>query len=149
MFQKFFGWFEGLTNGFVEGYRPVICIDASVLKTFLGSTLLSAVEIGRNNQMFPLAGAVVEGENNESWEWFLTNVRASLGGTMGSGLTIISDQHKALHILCNFMCFVLLHKFGNNVYFSYFLSGNHPCCYCYASKFWAQKLCQTYLCKLA
>jgi len=50
--------------------------------------------------MFPLAGAVVEGENNESWEWFLTNVRASLGGTMGSGLTIISDQHKALHILC-------------------------------------------------
>ena len=99
MFQNFVVCFDGLKNGFVGGYRPVLCIDLSFLKNFLRRTLLSAVGIDENIQMFSLARAVAEGENNDSWGWFLTNVRACLGGTNGGSLTIISNQHKILTTL--------------------------------------------------
>jgi len=45
----------------------VLCIDAALLKTFLGGTLLSTIGTNGNNQMLPLAWGVAEGENNDSW----------------------------------------------------------------------------------
>ena len=44
----------------------MLCIDASFLKIFLGGILIYVVAIDGNNQMFPLAWVVVEGENNDS-----------------------------------------------------------------------------------
>ena len=71
VFQRLHVCFEGLKHGWLEGYRKVICIDACFLKTFLGGQLLSAIGRDHNDQMYPISWAVVEGENNESWEWFL------------------------------------------------------------------------------
>ena len=45
----------------------------------------------RNNQMFSIAWAVVEGENNYSWEWFLQHLRNCLGGKNSFGWSFISD----------------------------------------------------------
>lgn len=57
--------------------------------------LLGAIGRDANNQMFPLAWAVVEGENNDSWEWFLEELRKCLGiHDGGNGWTLISDQQK-------------------------------------------------------
>ena len=86
----------------------MLCIDAAFLKTFLGGTLLSAIGIDGNNQMYPLAWAVAEGENNESWGWFLTNAKNCIGSSDTQGWTIISDQHKvimAFKIYFPFICF--------------------------------------------
>ena len=71
VFQRQHVCFEGLKHGWLGGYKKVICIDTYFLRTFLGGQLLSAIGRDHNDQMYPISWAVVEGENNESWEWFL------------------------------------------------------------------------------
>ncbi|CAN1130544.1 hypothetical protein LINPERHAP2_LOCUS5884 [Linum perenne] len=46
--------------------------------------------------MFPIAWAVVEGENRDSWGWFITILQEELNLGDGSGWSIISDQQKGL-----------------------------------------------------
>ncbi|KAK8507019.1 hypothetical protein V6N12_041696 [Hibiscus sabdariffa] len=49
-----------------------------------------------NNQMYPIAWAIVESETKDSWTWFLSLLNEDLGMEDGFGYTIISDQHKGL-----------------------------------------------------
>ncbi|XP_035830903.1 uncharacterized protein LOC110914631 [Helianthus annuus] len=96
-FFRLFVCFDGVKKGFLAGCRKVLCLDGCFLKTFLGGMLLTAVGRDGNDQMFPLAWAVVEGENNESWEWFMDELRQCLGVTdNGESWTFISDQQKGL-----------------------------------------------------
>ena len=43
-----------------------------------------------NNQMFPLAWAVVEKENKHTWTMFVKCIRDDLGLGDGEGLTLIT-----------------------------------------------------------
>lgn len=74
VFKGFFVCFEGLRLGLLGGCRPFICLDGCFLKTFLGGMLLAAVGRYGNDQMFPLDWAVVEGETNDSWDWFMSQL---------------------------------------------------------------------------
>ena len=74
-FQRMFVCFEGVKEGWVKGCKKFLCIDGCFIKTFLGGMLLSAVGRDTNEQMYPLAWAVVEGENNESWQWFISKLK--------------------------------------------------------------------------
>lgn len=56
--------------------------------------LLCAVGRDGNNQMFPIAWAVVSVENKENWGWFLNLLKYDLSFGEGAGLTIISDMQK-------------------------------------------------------
>ncbi|XP_074328392.1 uncharacterized protein LOC141666301 [Apium graveolens] len=49
-----------------------------------------------NNQMFPVAYAVVESENTDRWRWFTDLLTEDLGLGDGTWYTIISDQQKVL-----------------------------------------------------
>ncbi|WOL19530.1 hypothetical protein Cni_G28328 [Canna indica] len=71
IFKRLYIGFESLKRGFLDGCRPVIGLDGYFLKIFLGGQLLSTIGTDGNNQMFPIAWAVVEGENFNSWRWFL------------------------------------------------------------------------------
>ncbi|XP_035846418.1 uncharacterized protein LOC118492469 [Helianthus annuus] len=74
-------------------FRLFICFDA--LKK--GGMLLVAVGRDANNQMYPVAWAVVEGENNDSWTWFMTELKKCLEVLEeGKGWTLVSDQQKGL-----------------------------------------------------
>jgi len=64
------------------------------LKGICRGELLSAVGRDSNNQMYPLAWAVVAVENKETWKWFLDLLLEDIEMGDGRGLTIISDQHK-------------------------------------------------------
>jgi len=64
------------------------------LGRFLGGTLISAIALDENNQMFPLAWAVGEGEKDDSWLWFLINVNIYIKNINKKGLTLVSSQHK-------------------------------------------------------
>ncbi|XP_021725057.1 uncharacterized protein LOC110692358 [Chenopodium quinoa] len=90
---KLFTCFEGLQKGWREGCRKVICVDACFIKTFLGGQLLSAIGRDANDQMFPIAWAIVEGENNQSWEWFFNALQSTLDLGEGEGIAVISDEH--------------------------------------------------------
>ncbi|KAK8659412.1 hypothetical protein V6N13_029613 [Hibiscus sabdariffa] len=57
--------------------------------------LLSFVGIDANNQIFPIAWAVVEVENRETWAWFLKNLRIDLHLINGEKFIVISDMQKA------------------------------------------------------
>ncbi|KAL2900434.1 Nascent polypeptide-associated complex subunit alpha muscle-specific form [Bienertia sinuspersici] len=94
IFQRMYMCFEGLKHGWKEGCRPIICVDACFLKTFLGGQLLSAVGRDANDQMYPIAWAIVEGENNLSWEWFFKKLQSSLELGEGENLVLISDEHQ-------------------------------------------------------
>ena len=72
--------------------RPCICLDGCFLKTLVGGTLLSAIGIDGNNQMFPISWAIVEGENENSWRWFIEHLLEDINIVDGFGLTLVSDQ---------------------------------------------------------
>ncbi|CAN0888053.1 hypothetical protein LINGRAHAP2_LOCUS15741, partial [Linum grandiflorum] len=46
--------------------------------------------------MFPIAWAVVEGKNRDSWNWFITILQEELELADGTGWSVISDQQKGL-----------------------------------------------------
>lgn len=110
VFQRLFMGFDGLKKGWIEGCKRVICIDACFLKTFLGGQLMAAVGRDGNDQMYPIAWAVVEGENTSSWEWFITElqVHLQLEDGDGDGLAILSDENQVslrLHIHSQLLLF--------------------------------------------
>ncbi|XP_048491353.1 uncharacterized protein LOC125492686 [Beta vulgaris subsp. vulgaris] len=73
-----------------------VYVDSCFLKTFLGGQLLSAVGRDINDQMYPIAWAVVEGENNSSWEWFFKHLQACLALGDGTEYSVVSDEHQAI-----------------------------------------------------
>ena len=93
-FSRFYVCFKGLKEGWLEGCRRVIGLDGCFLKTICKGELLSAVGRDGNNQIYPIAWAVVSVENKDNWSWFMQCLMQDLGLVAGQGLTIISDQHK-------------------------------------------------------
>lgn len=78
--------------------RPLIIIDAAHLKGPYVGTNLVAVGMDGNNQIIPIATGVSQGESGESWTWFLTNLKESIGEV--ANLAIISDRHHAIALAC-------------------------------------------------
>ena len=50
----------------------------------------------RNNQLFPLTFSITEGENIDSWGWFLVCIRNRV--TRRMGICVISDGHPGIMI---------------------------------------------------
>jgi len=85
----------------LEGCRRVIGIDGCFLKGPLKGELLSAIGRDANNQIYPIAWAVVEYENKDSWNWFLGHLQKDINIPAGAaGWVFITDQQK-VH-LCPF-----------------------------------------------
>lgn len=76
--------------------RPFVALDGTFLKTKWALTLLLAVGIDANNHIIILAWAVVESENNESWEWFANHLKECIPELVTEGATVISDRDKGL-----------------------------------------------------
>ncbi|XP_058746694.1 uncharacterized protein LOC131619636 [Vicia villosa] len=77
--------------------RHVIGLDGCFLKGLCGGQILAAIGRDPNDQMLPIAFAVVEGENRDSWTWFLELLIDDLGGKNEClTYTFMSDQQKGL-----------------------------------------------------
>ncbi|XP_021747438.1 uncharacterized protein LOC110713287 [Chenopodium quinoa] len=96
VFKRLYLCFDGLRKGWMQGCKKIICVDACFLKTFLGGQLMSAVGRDGNYQMYPIAWAVVQGENNDSWEWFLTHLQKSISLADRAGCVIVLDEHQSI-----------------------------------------------------
>jgi transposase-like protein len=75
--------------------RPVICIDGTFLTGKYKGTILTAVAADGNNQLLPLAIAFAEGENGDSWYWFLERLKKMVVGEY-SDLCVINDRDKGI-----------------------------------------------------
>jgi len=97
-FQRMYVCFKGCMDSFFK-CRKIIGLDGCFLNGPYGGMLLVAIGMDPNDQILPIAFAVVEGEIKEFWKWFLELLIDDLGGTgICRTYTIISDQQKVLFI---------------------------------------------------
>ncbi|KAL4361948.1 hypothetical protein GQ457_04G028810 [Hibiscus cannabinus] len=96
VFFRIYVCFQALKQGWKDGCRPFIGVDGCWLKTAQKGELLVAVGRVANNQMFPIAWAVVEVECASSWRWFLQKLFTDLEHPTGECITLMSDQQKGL-----------------------------------------------------
>lgn len=59
--------------------RPIISIDGTHLYGKYQGLMLVAVGVDANDQLFSLVFGIVEAENNDSWDWFMTCIRTRVG----------------------------------------------------------------------
>ncbi|GJZ61467.1 calcium/proton exchanger [Tanacetum coccineum] len=95
-FKRFYICFKGVKDGWKVGCRRVTRLDGCFLKHTCRGELLTAIGRDVNNQMYPIAWAVVQVENAENWCWFISLLAEDLELGHGTGITVISDSHKGL-----------------------------------------------------
>ncbi|RYR50872.1 hypothetical protein Ahy_A06g025879 isoform D [Arachis hypogaea] len=81
----------------IEAFRhckPLVSIDGTHLYGKYGGTLLIAIAQDGNSNILPVALALVESENVESWTFFLSHLRQHV--TPQPGLLVISDRHNGI-----------------------------------------------------
>jgi len=94
IFRRFYACLKACKDSFTS-CRPFIGLDGCFLKGKYGWELLTAIGRDGNEQILPIAYAVVEVENKDSWSWFLELLIEDIGGeTVAAACTFISDQQK-------------------------------------------------------
>jgi len=94
-FQRIFVSFKSCIQGFKMSCRPFLGVDGYHLRSKYLGTLLSATAIDENNGLFLMASAVVKGESEVTWTWFLEYLKEAVETDL-ENITIISDQEKGL-----------------------------------------------------
>ncbi|XP_074342630.1 uncharacterized protein LOC141680252 [Apium graveolens] len=95
-FKRIYICLGPIKRGFKAGCRPIIGLDGCHLKGPYGGQLLAAVGTYSNDGMYPIAWAVVEAENTDAWNWFLTLLAADVDIQNSGAWTFISDRQKGL-----------------------------------------------------
>ncbi|KAG6432065.1 hypothetical protein SASPL_103638 [Salvia splendens] len=93
-FQRLFVSYRAAIYGFINACRPLLELDRVHLKGKYLGTLFCAAAIDADDQLFPLAIAVVNVESDENWMWFMSELRKLLGVNTDSmpRLTILSER---------------------------------------------------------
>ncbi|XP_057744825.1 uncharacterized protein LOC130962654 [Arachis stenosperma] len=92
-FHRLFWTFPPCIEAFCH-CKPLVSIDGTHLYGKYGGTLLLAIAQDGNSNILPIAFALVEGENAESWSFFLSNLREHV--TPQEGILVISDRHNGI-----------------------------------------------------
>ncbi|KAK4380845.1 hypothetical protein Sango_3024700 [Sesamum angolense] len=97
-FQRVFVSFYASICGFLQGCLPIVGLGAIQLKSKYLGTLLSATSFDGDGGLFPLAIAVVDIENDESWMWFLSELHKALemNTEIIPNLTFLSKGQKGI-----------------------------------------------------
>ncbi|XP_070054984.1 uncharacterized protein [Nicotiana tomentosiformis] len=74
--------------------KPVVVVDETFLKSTYRGTLLIASTQDPTGSILPLAYAIVDSENNASWEWFFARFKDAFGER--EGMCIVSDRHEGI-----------------------------------------------------
>ena len=74
IFQRVFWSFKSSIEGF-KHYRHVLSIDGAHLYGKYKDMLMIAMGCDGYNQLFPLTFSITEGQNIDSWGWFLACIR--------------------------------------------------------------------------
>src|ERR1044072_18441 len=94
VFERIYVCFAVVKTSFAKHCRPLIGLDGCFLKGMYGGQLLIFVGKDGNNQMFPIASAVVEAETKDSWSWFLELLLSDLNQVQKRRWAFISDHQK-------------------------------------------------------
>ncbi|RYR13238.1 hypothetical protein Ahy_B04g070342 isoform B [Arachis hypogaea] len=75
--------------------KPIVQVDGTHLYGKYKGCLLVAVSQDGNNNIVPIAFAIVEGETSDAWHFFLSNLRQHVVTRDSVGL--ISDRHESIN----------------------------------------------------
>ncbi|CAA6666315.1 unnamed protein product [Spirodela intermedia] len=89
-FQHLFVCFHASLHGFEHGCRPLLFLDGVSLKVSRQWKLLVATAFDGENDIFPVAFAVVEDESVDNWRWFLGQLK-SVFAMSSAALTFVSN----------------------------------------------------------
>lgn len=67
-------------------------------KSYIKGKLLATIGRYWDNQMFPIAWAIVNVELTQSWEWFITLLKNDLNLGNGLSYTLMNDQQKVTNL---------------------------------------------------
>ncbi|KAG9144643.1 hypothetical protein Leryth_020945 [Lithospermum erythrorhizon] len=93
-FHRLFVAFHASLYGFEQGCRPLLFLNSIFLKSKYQGTLLAATAADGNDEVFPVAFAVVDAETDDNWHWFLQQLKTAL--SVSHGITFVSDRGKGL-----------------------------------------------------
>ena len=82
----------------IDGFshmRNVIIIDGAHLRGKYAGCLLTASAQDGNYQVFPIAVGIVDGENDNAWEWFLKMLLQFIPNE--DNVVFISDRHSSIY----------------------------------------------------
>ncbi|KAB8103767.1 hypothetical protein EE612_036365 [Oryza sativa] len=96
VFKRIYICLDACKKGFLAGCRKVIGLDGCFFKGAKNGELLCAIGKDANNQMYPIAWAVVHKANKEEWHWFCGLLCSDLQVGDGSGWVFISNQQKEI-----------------------------------------------------
>ncbi|XP_027171683.1 uncharacterized protein LOC113771283 [Coffea eugenioides] len=98
-YSKLPSYAELLRNNNPNSCRPFVGFDGCFLKGPFGGVLLTAVALDANNSIFPIAFAVTECENKDTWRWFFYYFQEFFGPLDNNiPLTFMSDRQKGLNL---------------------------------------------------
>ncbi|XP_024006568.1 protein FAR1-RELATED SEQUENCE 4-like [Eutrema salsugineum] len=81
----------------IEGFaamKKVIIVDATLLKNGFGGCFVFATAQDPNHHHYPLSFGVVDGEKNDSWNWFFTKLKTRIPDR--SELVFVFDRNVSL-----------------------------------------------------
>ncbi|KAK2648433.1 hypothetical protein Ddye_015922 [Dipteronia dyeriana] len=80
------------------------------LKGPFGGVLHSVMSLVANSRLFPLAVCICEKETQDSWEWFLNNLKNYLNYPEGKNLIFMYDRQKGYYARSIYVNFKLTYK---------------------------------------
>ncbi|XP_020970169.1 uncharacterized protein LOC110268386 [Arachis ipaensis] len=92
-FHRLFWTFPPCIEAF-HHCKPLVSIGGTHLYGKYGGTLLVAIAQDGNSNILPVVFALVEGENAESWSFFLSHLRQHV--TLQPSILVISDRHNSI-----------------------------------------------------
>ncbi|KAK8557197.1 hypothetical protein V6N13_013473 [Hibiscus sabdariffa] len=85
-----------MKDDFKVGCRPIIGLDGCHMKGYYQGHLLAVVGIDADDSIYPIAFAVVESENQSSWNWFLEILDNDLEINNSNSSTFMTNRQKGL-----------------------------------------------------
>ncbi|KAK9084444.1 hypothetical protein Scep_030915 [Stephania cephalantha] len=93
-FHRLFVSFHASLCGFNAGCRPLLFLDSTPLNSKYQGMLLAATAADGNDDVFPVAFAIVDAETDENWHWFLTQLKSAV--STSRSITFVADINKGL-----------------------------------------------------
>ncbi|WVZ51010.1 hypothetical protein U9M48_002202 [Paspalum notatum var. saurae] len=92
-------WCFGQCVAAFQYCRPVLLVDGTFLIGKYKGVLMMAQAVDPEDQLVPMAFAIVEAENNDSWQWFMHLLRVEVMGKERK-ICVISDRHAGILKAC-------------------------------------------------